>query len=206
MTLNLDSRVRGVVVMLSWVDMLQFRFKLDSQLRDVLTERGIDPDTWTFSMVFVWPTESDLLFTTMYDFRAMVLDQALLSDNTTSCPSKTKSCLKVPDMFNLIQETLQHLYNLYNAFIPILHTIYPHNRVLNHMYTNTFLHSVVVPIVWLAAVLLVILPCCYLMSCLIRHSEVIEKKDVPLGLMENSEVFTEGCPCAKRRKYNRKKF
>ena len=73
MGLNLDTRDKGVVVMISWVDNIQFRFKLDTDMSNILRDHGYDPDTYFMSVSFMWPTESDLLFTSMADFRAGLL-------------------------------------------------------------------------------------------------------------------------------------
>ena len=73
MTLNLDNRVAGEVVMISWEEMVQFRFKLDPQLRDALLEGENDPDIWMFNYYFMKPEDTDLLFTIMSDFRAALL-------------------------------------------------------------------------------------------------------------------------------------
>eukprot|EP00092_Neocalanus_flemingeri_P029280 GFUD01031791.1.p1 GENE.GFUD01031791.1~~GFUD01031791.1.p1 ORF type:complete len:1095 (-),score=194.32 GFUD01031791.1:125-3385(-) len=191
MTLNLDSRERGVVVMISWGDRIQVRFKLDSQLRGFLKANSIDPDTWTFGS----SGGLDNQFINIADFRALILIKVSQSKNTTSCPSKTESCVKVSDVFNLIHETLQNLYNLYTAYLPVLHTIYPQNSVLHHLYTHPVIYSVMLPVCWLAAILLVVIPCCFLLREFLKYSKGKEIEDIPLGSI-SSEVFRDRCPCA----------
>ena len=78
--------------MISWVDSIQFRFKLDTDMINILLDHGYDSDTYFMSISFMWPTESDLLFTSMADFRAGLLHSIAQEDNTTSCHLTTKSC------------------------------------------------------------------------------------------------------------------
>ena len=82
----MDTRDKGVVVMISWVDNIQFRFKLDTDTNNILLKHGLDPNTFSFSTEFTWPTESDLLFTSIADFRAGLLYRVIREDNTASCP------------------------------------------------------------------------------------------------------------------------
>ena len=196
MTLNLDSRARGVVVAISWDGQTQIRLKLDSELRNVLSERGINADTWTFQTTYSWPEETHFLFTALADFRALILVEAFESLDNTSCPIKTVSCVKVPDLFNVMLETYQNLYNIYTAYMPVLHMLYPNNWFILHLYTNTFLSSIIILVAWISAVLLVAMPCCNLTRITMKKSKVTSDADIPFVSMNPAEAIRDCCPCA----------
>jgi hypothetical protein len=211
MTLNLDSSDRGVVVMVSWVDKIQFRFKLDSQVWNVLSERGHNPDTYLYNVDFMWPKESDLLFTAISDFRATLFHRVVQSNSTTTCNIKTVSCVKVPDLFNIMQETLQHIYNIYTAYVPVLPIIYPNSNILYTLNKNPILFSVVLPVFLCAAVFLFVVPFCALTTQFLRKSNSKENVHINLEPIDNPTAFRDFCDCAgtentiKNHKIKRKK-
>ena len=182
--------------MVSWVDKIQFRFKLDSQLWNVLLERGLDPETYLYDVNFMWAPESDLLFTALSDFRAYLFHRAVQSDSTNSCHLKTVSCVKVPDLFNIIQETLQHLYNIYTAYIPVLHILYPHNNLLHTLNTNPILFSVLLPVFLGSAVFLFVVPFCALTTQILTKSSSEETMSISLDPVDNPTAFRDFCDCA----------
>ena len=199
MALNYDTRDKGVVVMISWVDNLQLRFELDTEMKSILLQHGYNPETYYFGVVFMWPTEADLLFTVMADFRASLLYQLSQKDNTTSCHLAAKACVKMPDMFNLVQDTMQHLYNIYTAFVPVLLAIFPQNKVLHTLNTYPVLFSVVLPTIICLFFLLFTLPLCCLAKQFVRRnrSRKTEIKDVDSAA--SSLLFRDFCDCSEAR-------
>ena len=196
MVLNLDSRDKGVVVLISWVDNMQFRFKLDLDTKNILHEYGHDPDTYFLSSHFMWPTESDLLFTVMADFRANLLDQMTQTDNTTSCHLTTKSCVKMPDLFNLVQETLQQLYNIYTAYIPVLLMMFPQSNVLQTLKTHPVLFSVILPALISAFVLFFTLPLVYLAIQFVTRNKRKGNINFRSDYANESFIFQDFCECS----------
>ena len=191
--------------MINWKEMIQFRYKLDPQLREVLLGKGVDPDTWILGIQFIWHTESNFLFTALVDFRAHILDQMTKLNSTSSCLHKTISCVKVPDLFNVLQESLQHLHNIFSAYIPVLHTLYPNSTVLQHLNRRPILYSVVFPIIWLTSVFTFFLPCFYISKIFIKVSKDEKSYSISHEDLELEEclIFRDRCSCENDENSNR---
>ena len=130
--------------MINWVDNIQFRFKLDNELRNLLIENGVNPDTYFIGRHFMWSTESDILFTALSDFRAMIF-MTMAQSEETSCQQELLSCIKIPDLFNIMQDSLQHLFNIYTAYIPVILIIYPANKVIQTLNNYPIIFAVLLP-------------------------------------------------------------
>ena len=160
--------------MISWIDNIQVRFKLDTGMIEILLDHGYDPSTYYHGEVFTFPSESDLLFTALADFRAGLLYQMTQGNNTASCPLSTNSCVKMPDMFNLAQDSLQHLYNIHTAYVPVLVMIFPDNGVLHTLNNQPLLFSVILPALLCASFHLVNLPLFCLIIQFLRREKLRE--------------------------------
>ena len=163
--LNYDTMEKGVVVMISLEEDVQFRLELDNDTRNILSKHGHDPDSHFFGQSYSWSTKSDYLFSALADFRAGLLYQIPEKESTTSCHLSTKSCVKLPDMFNLMHDTHQHLYKIYTTVIPALLMILPENKLMQTLNTYPLIFSVILPALLFASFMLLPLPLC----CLIRQ-------------------------------------
>ena len=199
MALNYDTRDQGVVVMISWVDNVQFRFKLDTEMHNILQEKGYDPNTYYFGTVFMWPTESDSLFTAFADFRASLLYEMSQMENSTSCHLTTKACVKMPDIFNIVQDSIQHLYFIYMAYVPVLLLIFPQNKVLNTLTAHPVLFSIILPASMCVFFLLFTLPfvCLAIQFVKKNMARKTEKRDVDFAA--DSLIFRDLCDCSEAR-------
>ena len=208
MQLNLDTRDKGMVVMISWIENIQFRFKLDKDMNDILLEHGYDPDTYYFGVPFMWPSQSDLLFTSLTDFKAGLLYQIAKDDKNTSCHLTTESCVKMPDVFNLVQDTLQNLFNIFTAYVPILLLIFPHNKVLQTLNSYPLLFSVILPSLLCAFFLLFTLPILLLAIQFVRRKKLGQSEYINRDSVDDSLIFRDHCNCSDKNtgyKKNRRK-
>ena len=107
----------------------------------------------------------------------------------------------MPDIFNLMQSTMQHLYNIYTAYVPVLMMIYPHDKVLQTLNSYPVIFSVILPVLLFACFLLLTLPLCLLVIQFIKlgKSEDQIQEDNLNIMVKDSLNFKDFCECSESR-------
>ena len=108
-------------------------------------------------------------------------------------------CVKMPDLFNLAQDSLQHLYNIYTAYVPVLVMLFPHNEMLHTLNTYPLLFSVILPTLLCAFFLLLILPLLCLVMQFVRRHETRKNNSVSCDFEEDSLKFKNHCDCSDKK-------
>ena len=120
-------------------------------------------------------------------------------ENSRSCHLTTKACVKMPDIFNIVQDSIQHLYFIYMAYVPILLLIFPQNKVLNTLNAHPVLFSIILPASMCVFFLLFTLPfVCLAIQFVKKNMErKTEKGDVDFAT--DSLIFRDLCDCSEAR-------
>ena len=96
---------------------------------------------------------------------------------------------------------MQHLYNIYTAYVPVLMMIYPHDKVLKTLNSYPVIFSVILPVLLFACFLLLTFPLCLLVIQFIKLARSEDQiQDENLNIMvKDSLNFKDFCECSESR-------